>query len=51
MFPTDGELGEVRNTYTAPSSSNPNVGDGWHPNEEGYRKYYCDKIVAWMETL
>lgn len=26
-------------------------GDGWHPNEEGYKKYYCDKIVAWMETL
>lgn len=26
-------------------------GDGWHPNEQGYKKYYCDKIVAWMKTL
>lgn len=26
-------------------------GDGWHPNEEGYKKYYCDKIEAWMKTL
>ena len=26
-------------------------GDGWHPNEEGYRKYYVDKITAWMKTL
>jgi lysophospholipase L1-like esterase len=26
-------------------------GDGWHPSEEGYRRYYCDKIEAWMRTL
>lgn len=26
-------------------------GDGWHPNEEGYKKYYCDKIESWMKTL
>lgn len=26
-------------------------GDGWHPNEDGYRKYYVDKITAWMKTL
>lgn len=25
--------------------------DGWHPNEEGYRLFYCDKIEAWMKTL
>lgn len=25
--------------------------DGWHPNEAGYRAYYCDKIEAWMRTL
>lgn len=25
--------------------------DGWHPNEEGYRKFYVDKIEAWMKTL
>ena len=26
-------------------------GDGWHPNEEGYLRYYCDKIEGWMRTL
>lgn len=26
-------------------------GDGTHPNEQGYLKYYCDKIEAWMKTL
>lgn len=26
-------------------------GDGWHPNEEGYKKFYCDKIEKWLETL
>lgn len=26
-------------------------GDGWHPNEDGYKKYYCDRIEAWMKTL
>lgn len=26
-------------------------GDGWHPNEDGYRKFYCDKIEAWLESL
>lgn len=25
--------------------------DGWHPNEDGYRKYYVPKIAAWLETL
>lgn len=25
--------------------------DGWHPNEAGYKKYYCDKIESWMKTL
>lgn len=25
--------------------------DGWHPNEQGYKKYYVPKIVAWMKTL
>lgn len=25
--------------------------DGWHPNEEGYRKYYVPKIEAWLKTL
>lgn len=26
-------------------------GDGWHPSEEGYRAYYCDKIESWMRAL
>jgi lysophospholipase L1-like esterase len=37
-------LAHLRTTYTKD-------GDGWHPNEEGYKKYYCDKIVAWLKTL
>jgi len=34
----------LRTTYTQ-------NGDGWHPNEQGYKKYYCDKIESWMKTL
>lgn len=26
-------------------------GDGWHPNEQGYKLYYVPKIVKWMESL
>jgi lysophospholipase L1-like esterase len=26
-------------------------GDGWHPNKEGYLKYYVPKIEAWLKTL
>lgn len=46
LFPTDGDSGlaYLRAHYT-------NNGDGWHPNEEGYKKYYCDKIEAWLKTL
>lgn len=40
----DGPLWELRRSYTY-------NGDGWHPNEQGYLKYYCDKIEAWMKTL
>lgn len=25
--------------------------DGTHPNEAGYRAFYCDQIEAWMRTL
>lgn len=39
-----GALDAVRLAYTL-------NGDGWHPNEDGYKKYYVPKIVAWMETL
>ena len=26
-------------------------GDGWHPNEAGYKTYYVPKIEAWLKTL
>ena len=38
------ELYELTKRYTQ-------NGDGWHPNEEGYLRYYCDKIEAWLKTL
>lgn len=25
--------------------------DGYHPTEEGYRKFYVDKVEAWLKTL
>ncbi len=40
----DPELYALRMKYT-------NNGDGWHPSEEGYKKYYCDKIEAWLKTI
>lgn len=40
----------IANTYTEDSTTE-GVGDGWHPNEEGYRKYYVPKIEAWLKTL
>ena len=46
FFKQDGnpELYALRCAYTK-------NGDGWHPNEDGYKKYYCDKIEAWLKTL
>lgn len=41
--PLNGVL-SLKTKYTA-------NGDGWHPNEDGYRKFYVDKIAAWMATL
>lgn len=35
-------LRDLGDTYTA---------DGTHPTYEGYLKYYCDPIEAWMQTL
>lgn len=35
-------LSELSGVYTT---------DGSHPNEAGYRKYYCDKIEAWLKSL
>jgi lysophospholipase L1-like esterase len=35
---------DLKNTYT-------HQGDGWHPNEAGYKAYYVPKIEAWLKTL
>jgi lysophospholipase L1-like esterase len=40
----DADLYALRTTYTKD-------GDGWHPNEEGYKKYYVPKIEAWLKTI
>ena len=46
FFEEDGDpaLFEMRKLYTKD-------GDGWHPSEAGYLKYYCDKIEAWLLSL
>ena len=41
---SDTDLYSSRTTYT-------DSADGWHPNEEGYKKYYVPKITAWLESL
>ena len=41
---SDTDLYSLRTTYT-------DSADGWHPNEEGYKKYYVPKIAAWLESL
>lgn len=43
-------LDAYRDAYTAHTETFPS-GDGWHPNESGYKTYYCDRIEAWMKTL
>ena len=40
----------IPNIYTEDTSTE-GVGDGWHPNEQGYLKYYVPKIEAWLKTL
>lgn len=34
----------LKTTYTSNA-------DGWHPNELGYKTFYCDKIESWMKNL
>ena len=43
-FLINTSLSSLPTTYTKD-------GDGWHPNELGYKKYYVDKIVNWLESL
>lgn len=42
--PPLGLIEELKSTYTL-------NGDGVHPTEAGYKKYYCDKIEAWLRSL
>ena len=37
--------------YAATRAVYTHDADGWHPNEEGYKKYYVPKIEAWLKTL
>lgn len=37
-------INSLKTAYTA-------NGDGYHPNEQGYRLFYVPKITAWMKTL
>lgn len=43
-IPSLNLIDSLKNIYTYKA-------DGWHPNELGYRIYYCDKIESWMKTL
>lgn len=38
------EIDSLKQAYTTNA-------DGWHPNAEGYLRYYVPKIEAWMKTL
>lgn len=40
--PPLGYIDALSDTYTT---------DGTHPNEAGYKAYYCDQIEAWMKNL
>ena len=43
-------LGSGKDLYTLREAYTLNA-DGWHPNKQGYEKYYCDKIESWLKTL
>lgn len=45
--PPFGRLGASDNLRTLYTKN----GDGWHPNEEGYRRYYVPKIETWLKGL
>lgn len=44
LAPPIGFIDALRTAYT-------NNGDGWHPNEAGYKAYYVPHITAWLKTL
>lgn len=43
-MPPLNAIDSLKATYTAD-------GDGWHPNEAGYKRFYCDKIESWIRSL
>lgn len=42
-------LRAIRDKYTL--LRDDGVGDGWHPNKEGYQTFYVPQIERWMKTL
>lgn len=44
LVPPLGLIDALKNAYT-------DEGDGYHPNEQGYRLFYVPKITAWLKTL
>ena len=44
LDPPINEIDALKTAYTK-------SGDGWHPNEQGYRLFYVDKITTWLKTL
>ena len=44
LVPPLGLIDALKNAYT-------DEGDGYHPNEQGYRIFYVPKITAWMKGL
>lgn len=44
LVPPLNFIDNLKNEYTS-------NGDGWHPNEKGYRLFYVDKIESWLKTL
>ena len=44
LAPPLNDISALRNAFTYNS-------DGWHPNEDGYKAFYCDKIEEWMKSL
>lgn len=45
-----GLIPELRDIYTWDADGD-GVGDGWHPNKEGYQKFYVPLIEAKLKTI
>lgn len=51
QVPPFGNMPGSGDLYTNLKSVYTENGDGWHPNEQGYKKYYVDKIIRWMDSI